>query len=731
MPSPLFPQKLAKPVRCHIRRNTSKIRQHHYNELDRTKQKEQEAARAVVMTYSNFDIQIESVGERVYRISSVSEIGAGEGREEAVPFPFDSSTLDLRLTKLENVLLKRIGSTRRRVSADEQTVQAFGARLLAFLLHGEIGQRFAVHRGHCRREGVPCRLRLKFREPRLAALPWEFLYNPRNNSYLTLSTQTPVIRYLDLPRTINPLLVKPPLRMLGVVVNLPGLEPIDVAAEKRWIEEATARLRELGLLELTWLEGASVRALQRKLRRGSWHIFHFIGHGEFDEQKDEGHLLFARGRDAHRLSATNLGRLLGDHVELRVAFLNACEGGQTGRDIFSSTAATLVQQGVPTVIGMQYPISDGAAIEFARTFYETLAEGGPTELAVSEARKSIVFEHEGSLEWATPVMLTHAPDGVLFDMRSFTIEPVDSEPPGVKPPLRPLELPKTTLARPQGDVTHPHIAVDSTPLGFTWCWVPAGELVMGSDRRLEETPVHLVDVSAVWMSRHLVTNAQFERFVLAEGYHEKRWWTAAGWSARQQEGWTEPGLWQDEKWNSRQHPVVGVSWYEAVAFCAWATEVAGTLIRLPTEGEWEWAAASDLQYSYPWGHNSPTYSLCNYGYGTDSKNAFGRTSVVGRYSPRGDSPYGCADMAGNVREWCQSAWQSYPYRNDERNDLLGEHSRSLRGGSYYDDVDMCRTTYRSGLFPINRWSGIGFRVVASPLGKARRPIPGHNSVSRF
>jgi CHAT domain-containing protein len=164
-----------------------------------------------------------------------------------------------------------------------------------------------------------------------------------------------------------------------------------VAREQQRLTRALAPLQRRGLVELHWLAGQSWRDLQRTLRRGPWHIFHFMGHGGFDAASDEGFLAFADedGR-AERLGATRLARLLGDHDPLRLALLNACEGARSGgRDQLSSTASILVQRGVPAVLAMQYEITDVAAIEFASSFYETLADGEPVDAAVTEARSRL------------------------------------------------------------------------------------------------------------------------------------------------------------------------------------------------------------------------------------------------------------------------------------------------------------------------------------------------------
>jgi CHAT domain-containing protein len=177
--------------------------------------------------------------------------------------------------------------------------------------------------------------------------------------------------------------------MIASPYDLPEL---DVARERKQLEKALAGAQERGAaIEIHWLPGQTATDLQRALRRAEhdpYHIFHFIGHGSFDAQRQEGALWLADGQGrAWPLLATQLARLLGDHRALRLAVLNACEGARgNDLDVFSSTAATLVRRGVPAVLAMQYEISDTAALLLAEWFYESLAEGLPVDAAVAEAR---------------------------------------------------------------------------------------------------------------------------------------------------------------------------------------------------------------------------------------------------------------------------------------------------------------------------------------------------------
>src|SRR5207247_212569 len=117
---------------------------------------------------------------------------------------------------------------------------------------------------------------------------------------------------------------------------------------------------------------------------------------------------------------------------------NACEGARSGpTEAFSSTAATLVRKGVPAVVAMQYPISDSAAIEFSCKFYEELAQGTPVDAALTEARIAMSMARRDSIEWGTPTLFMHAPNGVLFDLKDSPVPEVVHEPLPVDHPKQP------------------------------------------------------------------------------------------------------------------------------------------------------------------------------------------------------------------------------------------------------------------------------------------------------
>ena len=175
-------------------------------------------------------------------------------------------------------------------------------------------------------------------------------------------------------------------------------------------------------VELSWLEGGTWYELQRRLNDSDpWHIFHYIGHGGYDDLKKQGYLaLEERNGGVKRLYARELARILSNHASLRLAVLNSCDGSRGDEeDLFSSSAITLQRQGrLPAVIAMQFPVSDRVAIEFARLLYGHIADGVPIDAAMALTRQGLTIEYRESMEWATPVLYMRSNNGMLFQLPS-------------------------------------------------------------------------------------------------------------------------------------------------------------------------------------------------------------------------------------------------------------------------------------------------------------------------
>jgi formylglycine-generating enzyme required for sulfatase activity len=205
-----------------------------------------------------------------------------------------------------------------------------------------------------------------------------------------------------------------------------------------------------------------------------------------------------------------------------------------------------------------------------------------------------------------------------------------------------------------------------------WINIPAGPFWMG-----EGSEEHQVEVAAYAIARVPVTNAQYQLFVQATSYGTPRHW---------EEGRPPKG--------EESHPVVAVSWNDALAYCEWLSRMTGKKITLPSEAEWEKAARGDKDRRvYPWGGTFDPTRCNSYELGLND------TTPAGIF-PNGASPYGCLDMAGNVWEWTRSLYQNYPYDpRDGREDLEAGGGRVLRGGSFYNSQNDVRCAFRYGSSP--------------------------------
>jgi formylglycine-generating enzyme required for sulfatase activity len=296
---------------------------------------------------------------------------------------------------------------------------------------------------------------------------------------------------------------------------------------------------------------------------------------------------------------------------------------------------------------------------------------------------------------------------------------------------------------------------------FDWVEVPAGSFEMGSaegdeDAFDDELPAHRVELGSYFLARYPVTNAQYATFITAGGYQQQDLWSQEGWAWRQGaaadlsvvaeeyrdrfQSWLavrpverrdRPYYWGQSGWGAPSRPVVGVTWYEALAFCRWLAgclrespgwpqlggSSVGWTVRLPSEAEWERAARGGQARRWPWG-DQPEEGAANL-----EEAGLGTTHPVGMF-PTGANPHGLHDMAGNVWEWSLSRWgrtggkepeYRYPYdRRDGREALAGPDLRVIRGGSWYNDYRYARCAVRSWGIPACFFNLVGFRCGVFP-----------------
>jgi len=282
--------------------------------------------------------------------------------------------------------------------------------------------------------------------------------------------------------------------------------------------------------------------------------------------------------------------------------------------------------------------------------------------------------------------------------------------------------------------------------------IPAGPFVMGSSRKrgtgllgMDEAAKKVAFPYRYWLARYPVTVAQFKTFLRASGYDDRSVWTDEGWAWRTGEwdrqvdegsllDWLKrrppeqrnrPILW-DEQSHYLNRPVIGVSWFEAIAYCNWLNAQlqasvtggkrtfvipddyvipSGYVVRLPTEAEWEKAARSGEDHKYPWGGANWDEDRGNIG-----ESRIGHPTPVGIY-PRGASPLGLHDISGNVWEWTLSPYEPLP--SPVSSPEGAERTRVVRGGSWITNHKYAYTTSRLQSIPGGLDHDVGFRLIIS------------------
>lgn len=390
--------------------------------------------------------------------------------------------------------------------------------------------------------------------------------------------------------------------------------------------------------------------------------FHYAGHA------DSYALLMEEANGAPAVAhAGGLAAFLGQEPGLQLVFLNGCST--------APQVQQLLEAGVNVVIATSAEIEDQIATAFSSHFYHYLAGLDSIEHAYVKAQAAAQTLHgveptpNTGNEW--PWALYQRPDAITADQWTLSD--------AVTTKLLPFE-PMTML-------------------------IPSGPFIMGSapaeDIPTYETPQHTVELPAYRIGKYPVTNRQYAEFLKQVKIQEVP--KQAGWFLRE-----PPKARLD-------HPVVGVSWYDACAYVLWLRQITSRAYGLPSEAEWEKAARGTDGRRYPWG-NAWIAGCCN----IDSSD----TTPVNA-CPTGVSPYGCLDMMGNVQEWTCTLWGAqpqdpdfaYPYNLEDGRDMEGAvdlppQARLVqRGGSFKSKLAEVRCAARGHADPTSQIIWRGFRVV--------------------
>lgn len=429
-------------------------------------------------------------------------ISASAGEAQGI-LSLDSTSDDIQSEDFRRALARI-----RTEETDEEFFLYFGRMLFQRLFSSQIEDVYRASLGHARAQGKGLRIRLRLEPPELGAIPWEYLYDELNDLFLGVSPETPITRYIQVAEPPRPITIHPALKVLVVISNplnlsQRGLTELDAEKEKQVLGQALGEWEREGMVQLEYLDHAVASEIREKLRRYEPHIFHFIGHGAFKD--DKAYLVIED--DDHRLRLIT-GRtfrefFLGNDFT-KLVILNACQSATT-----SSTkpmvglAPNLVRRGLPAVVAMQYSIYDDTAIKFSKEFYRALAVGFPVDTAISEARRGIYIDcGVERRDWGIPVLFMRAPDGVLLKL--------------AKPIARPLRLDsiprsgdfigrKTELDEYQAQLDSQNVAVIGGAAGV-------GKTMLGAQIATQQTQRRVF-----WHTFHRGLNDNLESVIWALG----------------------------------------------------------------------------------------------------------------------------------------------------------------------------------------------------------------------
>jgi len=378
---------------------------------------------SVIITYDDFCIRFGPRRRGKYPIDIMSP--AGQARAE-MRLPFSLERIQTLREELEDQMWD-----------GWQVGKDFGAKLFDALFADRRAIRFFERNlglvNSAPSRGLRIKLHFALDVPELAALstlPWEFLYDTVSWGFIGTSIKTSIVRYLNVSRPMHGTQRLPelrsPLSILAVLSGPKDKAELDLADEKNRIERTMADLRKRDLVALEYLVPPTLEKLHERCSNTSFFIIHFAGHGGF---KDGQPVLWFEDENgiSSPVSGEVLSTFLQDQGALQFVFLNACKTSNVPaqHDIapLNSVAAALVNTGTPAVLAMQFLITDSAAIKFSQEVYGKLAEGYPVDMAVASGRQAILAKQPSSLEWGTPVLFMHVPDGRLFHVERESVKP--------------------------------------------------------------------------------------------------------------------------------------------------------------------------------------------------------------------------------------------------------------------------------------------------------------------
>jgi formylglycine-generating enzyme required for sulfatase activity len=444
---------------------------------------------------------------------------------------------------------------------------------------------------------------------------------------------------------------------------------------------------------------AVYREIKSALASGLYDGWHFAGHGL--GHRESAHRWSVLLEDGEELSPEVLVNFPRESGHGPLVFLNACSSGRGAASLtgIAGLASAFLNMGAAAFLGSYWKLRDEQACCFAGEFYKHLFSG--TEIGEAARRARLALRDRfGGNDWLAYTLFAHPlascsafPDAKKEETRrggETKRSPAASVSVAAGEQAQTSLIEVVELQNPE-----PEEPVGPSPGeervhekdGTIVVYVPGGEVVLGiKGLHPWSEPIHRICLSPFWIGKFPITNEQYSRFL------------------EENPASPEPAFWKDPSFNQPKHPVVGVSWNEARAYCVWAG------LELSSEAQWEAAARGTDQRPYPWGKELPTPRHANFG----GK----RTTPVGA-CPAGIGPYGTLDQTGNVWEWCIDPWVPNAYQQREHGQLdpiaKGERAvRVLRGGSWMSPAQDLHAAYRDRSTAKLRFNTQGFRCVWRP-----------------
>lgn len=359
------------------------------------------------MAYFNFDLKLSGEGPQDFHV-------------EVVGSP-QSMLTDPASAAIPERLLARWGEVSGSGLDRERSGKELGRAIHAALFPPAVMEVW-----HASRELIGIRnglrLRLDLRSPRLAAVPWELIHDGGAHRdggwHMAMVRSTPVVRHPTGHPPIPPVSGSGPLNVLLLTSAPRDVPPLPEAErEAELVVRSFSKLQAEGRAgRVDLLPHVTKESLRGRLQEHEYHVLHFIGHGEFEDEK--GYLVFEdEDGNAELFGGQELAYRFKESA-LRLLFLNSCKSAVSSRrGALLGVAQAALAAGVPAAVAMQDVIGDASAAAFAREFYRALASGRTLEVCVLEGRLAI-FEGAGlrRADWAVPVLFTNAEEGLLWKL---------------------------------------------------------------------------------------------------------------------------------------------------------------------------------------------------------------------------------------------------------------------------------------------------------------------------